>query len=198
MDYTLILVALISSITTLFGTYLKEYFFPQRKKQELTTHKSNCYIELDRICAVIKDAVKAQGVYIAYFHNGGHFINGVQMDKYTIVGEDYDINMTSYKKQHKDILVNNFPYLFHNLITRNRHYIKDVENNMFQDKYYKDELIARNVKSVYSFLISDPVKNTPIGFVSIEYTNQTEFDVNNEHYIWKRQNKIANLLNLKL
>ena len=112
-DYTAIIVAIITSISTIAGIYLKEWLFPKRKEQKLTIEKSNCYIELDKICASIRDTIHANAVYIAYFHNGGHFINGVEMDKYTVVGEDYDCCVVSYKKSFKDVLVNNFPYLFH-------------------------------------------------------------------------------------
>ena len=115
-DYTAIIVAIITSISTITGIYLKEWLFPKRKKQKLTIEKSNCYIELDKICASIRDTIHANAVYIAYFHNGGHFINGVEMDKYTVVGEDYDCCVVSYKKSFKDVFVNNFPYLFHNLL----------------------------------------------------------------------------------
>lgn len=97
-DYTAIIVAIITSISTIAGIYLKEWLFPKRKEQKLTIEKSNCYIELDKICASIRDTIHANAVYIAYFHNGGHFINSVEMDKYTVVGEDYDCCVVSYKK----------------------------------------------------------------------------------------------------
>lgn len=96
-DYTAIIVAIITSISTIAGIYLKEWLFPKRKEQKLTIEKSNCYIELDKICASIRDTIHANAVYIAYFHNGSHFINGVEMDKYTVVGEDYDCCVVSYK-----------------------------------------------------------------------------------------------------
>lgn len=195
-DYTAIIVAIITSISTIAGIYLKEWLFPKRKEQKLTIEKSNCYIELDKICASIRDTVHANAVYIAYFHNGSHFINGVEMDKYTVVGEDYDCCVVSYKKSFKDVLVNNFPYLFHNLLVRNRHYCNDVSKYKFQDRCYKDELESRSMKSAYTFLIKDPIKETPIGFISLEYNIVEGFNPDDEKYIWKKQNTIANLLNL--
>lgn len=99
-DYTAIIVAIITSISTIAGIYLKEWLFPKRKEQKLTIEKSNCYIELDKICASIRDTIHANAVYIAYFHNGSHFINGVEMDKYTVVGEDYDCCIVSLSLIH--------------------------------------------------------------------------------------------------
>ena len=191
-----IVVAIITSVTTICGMYLKERYFPKKKQQTLSTIKSNCYIELDKICASIRDIVKANLVYIAYFHNGGHFINGVAMDKYTVVGEDYDVNVKSIKKSFKDVLVNNFPYLFHDLLIRNRHYITSTETQPMHDKSYKEDLETRGMKSAYTFLIKDPVKDTPIGFISLEYFKANGFNDEDEKYIWKKQNTIAKLLNM--
>lgn len=93
-------------------------------------------------------------------------------------------------------LINNFPYLFHNLLVRNRHYCNDVSKYKFQDRCYKDELESRSMKSAYTFLIKDPIKETPIGFISLEYNIVEGFNPDDEKYIWKNQNTIANLLNL--
>jgi hypothetical protein len=189
-------VAIITSLTTLLGVYLKERYFPKLKQQKLSTTKSTCYIELDKICASIKDIVKANLVYIAYFHNGGHFINGVAMDKYTVVGEDYDVNCKSVKRTNKDVLVNNFPYLFHDLLVRNRHCVNSVSTQAMEDRSYKEDLENRGMKSAYTFLIKDPVKDIPIGFISLEYFAEHGFNAEDEKYIWKKQNTIAKLLNM--
>lgn len=195
-DINQLLTVLITSATTLLCVYLKEYLFPKKKQQKLTINKSNCYIELDRICAAIRDICKAQSVYIAHFHNGGHFINGVEMDKYTVVGEDYGDDLESHKKYSKDILVTNFPYLFHNLLVRNRHYVDDINEHYFHDKCYKDDLKKRNALSAYTFLIKDPISELPLGFISLEFDIIKGFNEDDEAEIWKKQNKIANLLNM--
>lgn len=191
-----IIVALITATSTLIGVYLKERFYPKLNKQELTIQKSESYIDLDKICFTIRKLTKANGVYIAYFHNGGSFINGVRMDKYTVVGEDYCENLKSYKGRYKDCLVNNFTYLFHNLLVDNRHFIPNVDADKSQDKFYKDDLVERGIKSSYTFLIKDPIEETPVGFISIEYNETNAFNLDNEKYIWKYQNKIANILNI--
>lgn len=196
-DMSNVVTALITSFAMLAGIYLKDWLFPKLRKQELTIEKSNCYIELDKTCANIRDTLKANAVYIAYFHNGGRFINGVNMDKYTVIAEDYDSCCNSFKKNFKDVLVNNFAFLFHDLLVRNRHFITDIDTHKFQDKCYKEDLDNRNMKSAYTFIIKDPIKNTPLGFISIEYAIPNGFNVNDEKHIWKNQNTIANLLNMK-
>lgn len=195
MQIEIIITAIITGLFMLINTLINKYD-KHKKKQLSKEDKSLYYIELDKISYTIRKDLNADGVYIAYFHNGGNFINGISMDKYSVVGEDYASHLNSYKAIYKDKLVNNFPYLFHNLITKNRHYIDSVESYMFKDTMYKDELKFRNINSTYTFLIKDPVKKTPLGFVSIEYTDVTKFKKSDESFIWKYQNDIANLLNM--
>lgn len=195
IDITSVIVSVITAITTILGIYLKERLFPKLKQQSLTVTKSNFYLELDIICHKIKESVKADGVYIAYFHNGGHFITGIDMDKYTVVGEDYSPELKSYKAQYKDVLVNSFSYLFHNLLVSNRHYLEDINKYPDKDRGYKEDLKNRNINSTFTFLVRDPIKKTPIGFISIEYSKANTFAKEVESYIWKHQNDVANLLN---
>ena len=195
IDITSVIVSVITAITTILGIYLKERLFPKLKQQSLTVTKSNFYLELDIICRKIRESVKADGVYIAYFHNGGHFITGIDMDKYTVVGEDYSPELKSYKAQYKDVLVNSFSYLFHNLLVSNRHYLEDINKNPDKDRGYKEDLKNRNINSTFTFLVRDPIKKTPIGFISIEYSKANTFAKEVESYIWKHQNDVANLLN---
>lgn len=190
-----IIVAIITGCFMLANTYLsKEHKSKRSRISKLD--KSLYYIELDKICFNIRSALKCDGVYIAYFHNGGNFINGISMDKYSVVGEDYSPNLNSYKAIYRDKLVNNFPYLFHNLIVANRHCITSTKDYSFHDKMYRDELNNRNVNSAYTYLIKDPVKKTPLGFVSLEYIQKVTLNETDERFIWKYQNDIANILNM--
>lgn len=197
MQIEIIIVAIITGVFMLANTALSKKD-KTKKKHVPTIDKSLYYMELDKISFDIRNTLKAQGVYIAYFHNGGNFINGIPMDKYTVVGEDYTARLTSYKSQYKDRLVNNFPYLFHNLIANNRHYINCVLKDESHDKSYKDDLLNRNINSAYTFLIKDPIKKTPLGFISIEYQESDCFDTTKEGIIWKYQNDIANILNMNI
>lgn len=196
IDLTAIIVCIITMCSTIMSVYLKERFFPKLEKQVLTVDKSTFYLKLDTICHTIREAVHSDGVYIAYFHNGGHFINGIGMDKYTVVGEDYREDMKSYKNQYKDVMVNSFSYLFHSLLVSNRHYMNDISKNISQDRAYKEDLKNRGINSTYTFLIKDVIKETPIGFISVEYSTINAFSIESEAYIWKHQNAISNLLNM--
>ena len=61
---------------------------------------------------------------------------------------------------------------------------------------YRDELNNRNINSAYTYLIKDPVKKTPLGFVSLEYIQKVTLNETDERFIWKYQNDIANILNM--
>ena len=110
-----IIVAIITGCFMLANTYLsKEHKSKRSRISKLD--KSLYYIELDKICFNIRNALKCDGVYIAYFHNGGNFINGISMDKYSVVGEDYSPNLNSYKAIYKDKLINKLWQLLINFL----------------------------------------------------------------------------------
>ena len=49
---------------------------------------------------------------------------------------------------------------------------------------------------IVSYLIKDPIKKTPLGFVSLEYIQNVTLNETDERFIWKYQNDIANILNM--
>ena len=84
---------IVSSIGVVF---VKEWIAKKRRKvvTNLLTSKAECWMQLDKIASNIRESLNAKGVYIAYFHNGGKFCNGINMDKFTVIAEDYDISIT--------------------------------------------------------------------------------------------------------
>ena len=194
MEHTHVYVALIAAASTILVTHLKEHYYPKKKHEYLSVHKSESYIKLDKLCNVIREKTKADGVYIAGFHNGGTFISGLKMDKYTVLGEDYGVNLRSYKSKYKDILVNTCSYLFHSLLVSNRYGVCDSKEYNKEDQCYVDDLKARDVSSAYTFLIKHPITGSPLGFISLEFHVKDGFQKSEERHIWKHHNEIANLL----
>ena len=179
-----VLPVVVSSITVILAIWYKDKLI--KKKHKITIQdKSTFYLEMDKICASIRKSLHANGTYLAYFHNGGTFANGINMDKFTVVGEDYDdhINTNSYY----------MAYAYRRLLIDNRYYINDI-NDLSIDLSLKADLMKRKVTSTYMFLIKDPLKDTPIGFCVVEFINKVE--LSNESEIWKYQNKLYKLLNM--
>lgn len=189
-----ILPVIVSSITVILAIWYKDKLLNKRKKLN-PEDKSVFYLEMDKICASIRRSLNANGTYLAYFHNGGTFTNGINMDKFTVVGEDYDdqIRSSSYKRTYYATMINYIAYAYHRLLIDNRYYIPSTES-LTVDLSLKADLCKRRIVSSYMFLIKDPVKDTPVGFFVVEYMNHTE--LSNESEIWKYQNKLSKLLNM--
>ena len=73
---------IVSSIGVVF---VKEWIAKKRRKvvTNLLASKAECWMQLDKIASNIRESLNAKGVYIAYFHNGGKFCNGINTVSYT-------------------------------------------------------------------------------------------------------------------
>lgn len=182
----------------MLSIWFKDYIEKKSKLKSAISRedKSLFYLEMDKTCNVIREFLKADGSYLAYFHNGGTFTNGIPMDKFTVVGEDYNeiIHCQSYKKIYYSTMINYFAYAYHRLLTTGRYGAFNI--NDVSDLSFRSDMIKRRVNSFYMFLIKDPVSDKPIGFFVLEYTNSFELPKFHESEIWKHQNKLSRLLNM--
>lgn len=179
----------ITAIFTLITVWFKDYYIKRKflKSQPVPIDKSEIYLKLMHICGDIKKDLAANGVFIAYFHNGDYFKNGLSIEKFTVVAEDYDESINiSYISSYANKPIQYITYLYHRLLTDGRCYKPNIDSVKVVDSAYKQDCISRNVKSTYSFLIKD-ANEKPIGFISVEYTTITEFKKENESFIWKHQ-----------
>lgn len=191
-----IFTAILSALTVFISIWYKDHLSKRTKNKISIEDKSMFYLEMDKTCSLIRKSLNADGAYLAYFHNGGSFANGITMDKFTVVGEDYNefIRCQSYKKVYYATMINYISYAYHRLLLDNRYYITDVDNS--PDLSFKNDLIKRKVASAYMFVIKDPTNDKPIGFFVIEYISKYEMTKLDEVEIWKHQNSLSKLLNM--
>lgn len=199
MEYTKLIIVLLTSLSTLFAIWLKNYYDIIKLKNKANPVSRECkskyYIEMDRICSIIRTALSSNSVYIAYFHNGGSFGNGIAMDKFTVVGEDYAYDSVySYKRNYTNTMVNHISYAYHKLITKGR-YKADI-GSIVHDLSFKQDLIGRNNQSIAMYIIKDPTNDLPIGFIAIEFANINS-DIE-ESVVWKHTNHLYRLLNMSV
>lgn len=184
-----VLLIVITQAFTILALYLKEYYFKQKLSSPKLSpiDRSAIFLKLGQTCGRIRKDLKANGVYIAYFHNGDYYKNGLSIDKFTVVAEDYDEGTKmNYIVKYQMTTINYINYIYHRLLTDSRYYMEDVPNTKMSDVNYKDDLTQRGVISSYSFLIKD-YDEKPIGFISIEFTSKFKLTVEQEHLIWKHQ-----------
>lgn len=184
-----ILVVVVTNIFTLLGIWIKDYLIKQKlsKKTLNPIDRSELFLKLTHICGQIRNDLSANGVFIAYFHNGDYYKNGLSIDKFTVVAEDYDSKIkNSYISKYQSVTISYITYLYHRLLTDGRCYKENIPELEMVDTTYKDDCLKRKVKSSYSFLIKDE-NEKPIGFISIEYCNDFVFKKEYESSIWKHQ-----------
>lgn len=191
-------VAVISSITVLGAIWYKAHLDNnfKRLRNPSAEDKSMFYLEMDKVCNDIRESVKADGAYLAYFHNGGVFENGITMDKFTVVGEDYNdkVKCLSYKKLYSQTMITFMSYAYHRLVVNNRYCATTIDD--VSDLSLKSDLVRRKVNSLYMYSIKNPVNDKPLGFFAVEYVDIYTMPELQETEVWKQQNKIARLLNM--
>ena len=191
--YRDLIIITVSQIFTLCAIWFKEYYLKNKKynTQLSPIDRSELFMRLTHICGQIKNDLNANGVYIAYLHNGDYYKNGMSIDKFTVVAEDYDTVIgISYISKYQFQIINYITYIYHRLLTDGRCYNINIPTLKMLDGVYKEDCIKRNVFSTYSFLIKD-ADERPIGFISLEYCYEYNFKKEYESCIWKHQLSIS-------
>lgn len=195
MNKEYLIAACIGSITTIICTIITSIWNKQSHQNKLNKvsiiNKSKLFLELQQTCGTIKKDIDANAVYIAYFHNGDYYKNGLSIDKFSVVAEDYDecitFNNTSYIRSYQNTSIQQIIFIYHKLLSESRYYIHNTNNtNTTIDSIFYKDLLCRNVKSSYMFLIKNE-DDKPIGFIACEYTTPCAFNKEKETYIWKHQ-----------
>lgn len=181
-------------ISSLGLVWFKEWIRKRKAKAaiKIPVLKAECWMQLDKITSDIRERVHAKGVYIAYFHNGGKFCNGVNMDKFTVMAEDYDITIVDpYKHRYKNVMTSVMPYTILRLYRDGKYIFRLSEATEFHSKMYISDLKARGIKTTINILIRDLNTDMPIGFLSVEDANDFYPTTDYMTTLWKYHNKIS-------
>lgn len=182
---------IVSSIGVVF---VKEWIAKKRRKvvTNLLTSKAECWMQLDKIASNIRESLNAKGVYIAYFHNGGKFCNGINMDKFTVIADDYDISITDpYKNRYKNVLTSIMPYTILRLYRDSKYIFRMSALTRYHSNMYIGDLRSRGCNTAISILIRDLKTDMPIGFLSAEFELDFEPDAEMMQIFWKNHNRIS-------
>lgn len=182
---------IVSSIGVVF---VKEWIAKKRRKvvTNLLISKAECWMQLDKIASNIRESLNAKGVYIAYFHNGDKFCNGINMNKFTVIAEDYDISITdSYKNRYKHVLTSIMPYTILRLYRDSKYIFRMSALTKYHSNMYVGDLRSRGCNTAISILIRDLKTDMPIGFLSAEFELDFEPDAEIMQIFWKNHNRIS-------
>ena len=154
MDSTIIVAFITGVLGPLLLLAAKYYFDKYKKKTDMVTETLLTSERVTTKLDHIKDEFGADRVWLAQFHNGGHFYpTGKSIAKFSIVYETVDINVKSIQSNFQNIPVSLFSRAINQLL----------ENDVIEIADYKDETIATyglkyvaeesNCKSAYFFAV---------------------------------------------
>ena len=184
----------IALITSVLGPVLLEWAKAKFKKKSTDpmpdTIKYNEQIEhqLD----VILDELGCDQIFIAQFHNGGHFYpTGKSIQKFSIFYEVLNPNIESVKNVYQNIPVSLFNKPLSELYENGEVIVEDAENN---PSYLLNMTTGGKCKSIYLLALTD-LDERIIGVMGIHYIEKKHKIVKDEWiFIRQKVGAIGNII----
>lgn len=150
MDWTQIIIASISSITTILSVYLGKVFVDRRRqlkrdpiKEDLETNR-NIILCLD----FILDQTGADRAYIMQFHNGGYYVSGRSQQKFSCSHEVCSLGTSREASKSQNHLISNFHDYIDALINKGEYYYSDTQ--YIKDETLKNLVLSKGVESLFN------------------------------------------------
>ena len=191
----------IALITSVLGPVLLEWAKAKFKKKstdpmpDVIKYNEQIEHQLD----VILDELGCDQIFIAQFHNGGHFYpTGKSIQKFSIFYEVLNPNIESVKNVYQNIPVSLFNKPLSELYENGEVIVEDAENN---PSYLLNMTTGGKCKSIYLLSLTD-LDGRIIGIMGIHYIEKKHKMVKDE-WIFIRQkvgaigNMISNYLHNK-
>lgn len=206
MDNT-VLISIISTVGVVVaaglgaGAKLMEMWWQEYKMQKKKANRPKLVdvakysMEIDKILYDFTNKMGATRAMVARFHNGGQFINNIQMDKFSVTNEISTCEHEhSISQRMQNILLSNYSSVMYELLFNNKYFKPDTKEC---DPDFRREMELDKIKSIYFFLIKD-IDETPIGYISLSF-HKTKKELSNDDisYIWSKHNPILNFLHYK-
>ena len=116
----------------------------------------------------------------------------MDMDKFTVIAEDYDISITDpYKNRYKNVLTSIMPYTILRLYRDSKYIFRMSALTRYHSNMYVGDLRSRGCNTAISILIRDLKTDMPIGFLSAEFELDFEPDAEMMQTFWKNHNRIS-------
>jgi len=169
---TAIVVAIITGILGPVIVVMINARLTRKKKGDMVTDTLAVSDKIMHKLDHIKDEFKADRVWLAQFHNGGHFYpTGKSIAKFSMVYELVETTTKSIQSNFQNIPVSLFSKPINRLLERNTIEIYDYENETVATyglKYIAEEAGS---KSTYMFAIKT-IDNKFIGVLTLDYTRK--------------------------
>jgi len=172
MDST-VAVAFITGVLGPVSLLIIKHLVDKRKaKPDMITEALEISEKVTIKLDAIKEEFETDRVWVAQFHNGGHFYpTGKSMAKFSIIYETVDIGVGSVQNNFQNIPVNLFSKSINHLLEKNIIEIPDFKDETIATyglKYIAEEAGCR---SSYMFAIKN-IDNKFVGILAVDYTKR--------------------------
>ena len=149
---------------------------------------------IQKILCRLKKELSATKIVIGRFHNGGNYVNGLPMKKFSLTHET--AGGTEMPMMDKGIAVLNSRYseAFAQLATLGEYCIADIED--CTDDNFKRDMKVYGFKAAYLFLIRQ-FNDKEDGFVGVYFNKTTVVDKEHRHMVLEQRPRIMGLLNME-
>jgi hypothetical protein len=196
VSQTPILVAFISGVLgPILVMIAKERIEKSKKKPDMVVDTLAVSEKILKKLDDIKDEFKADRVWLAQFHNGGHFYpTGKSIAKFSMIYETVELNVKSIQTSFQNIPVS--------LFSKSINYL--LENDFIEIPDFKDETIATHglkyiaeeagTRSAYLFAIKT-FEGKFIGCIAVDYTRKkTKLSQEDVYHLQNKATSIGGVL----
>ncbi|HNW88200.1 MAG TPA: hypothetical protein PKN48_00925 [Bacteroidales bacterium] len=193
--WTEVIVALISSITTLAALFITNYLKHKNAKKRSLNHRIQRDVVVYEILNSIKTKFKFSRVVIILFHNGSKYFSGEPIQKASVVFETVSPGIDPIGKSMQDIPVSTMTVALKAISSEGWFLIDDIEK--IDDEHYKNLMKSYRETQHYSYKIEDV--DGWIGILTCDYTvenSQPPLTRECAEYIRLQAGRLATLLKL--
>lgn len=175
-------ISFMSGIIVPFTIWYLKHRSDKRKEKSKDSLKEEIEFS-NTICnklETIKKEYKADRIWLAQFHNGGHFYpTGKSIQKFSMIYEIVGPSITSTQHQFQNIPVNLFARSMNQLFENDYIYMNDVKDTNIPDYGLKAISEENKTKSQYLYAVRN-IEGRFIGMMGIEYTKSKTLLSNEE------------------
>jgi len=154
---------------------------------------SLCHVVVQKILCKLKIDLFATKIIIGRFHNGGNYVNGLPMKKFSLTHETAGGTDTPMMDKGVGVLNSKYSEAFAQLATIEEYCMADL--NDCTDANFKRDMMGYGFKATYLFLIRQ-FDGKEDGFIGINFKETKVVDKEHRHMVIEQLPRIMGLLNM--
>jgi len=149
---------------------------------------------IQKILCQLKKDLCATKIIIGRFHNGGNYVNGLPMKKYSLTHETAGGTESPMMDKGVGVLNSRYSEAFAQLATLGEYCIADMED--CGDDNFKRDMKLYGFRATYLFLIRQ-FDDKEDGFIGVNFKDTRVVDKEHRHMVIEQIPRIMGLLNME-